>query len=334
MRVLVTGAGGFLGFAIAQQLVARGDSVRGFSRGAYPKLEKLGIEQFRGDLKDRSAVASAVDGCDLVFHVAALPGAWGPYSRYHDANVAGTENILAACREHAVRDLVFTSTPSVVSRGEDLEGVDESLPYSEHFNAHYPKTKAVAERAVRQANCATLRTVSLRPHLVWGPGDTSLLPRIVQRARKLRQIGAEKLIDTTYIDDAVAAHLLAAARLQSEQFADVAGKVYFISSGEPIGTWTMINRMLAAADLPPISRTISRGAARIVGAVCETVYGALRLQREPPLTRWVVDELSSAHWFDISAARRDFDFAPKMSIDEGMQRLATWWNEEGRALVD
>jgi 2-alkyl-3-oxoalkanoate reductase len=333
MRVLVTGAGGFLGFAIANRLIARGDDVRSFSRSAHAKLETLGVTQHRGDLADARAVAAAVEGCDLVFHVAARPGAWGPYRAYHDTNVRGTQNILSACRTHGVRDLVYTSTPSVISRGEDLEGVDESAPYPASFRAHYPATKAIAERMVRQACDDTLRTVSLRPHLVWGPGDTSLLPRLVSRARRgrLRRIGAtEKLIDTTFIDDAVDAHLLAADALAS---ATVAGNVYFISGPKPVGTWTMIDRMLATAGLPPVTRRISRTSAHLVASLGELTYGLLRLRAEPPLTRWVVDELSTAHWFDIGAARRDLGYDPTVTLDAGMERLAAWWQSEGNRHV-
>ena len=332
MRVLVTGAGGFLGFAVAEQLVARGEEVQGFSRGAHPKLETLGVAQHRGDLADAAAVSKAMEGCDQVFHVAARPGAWGPYNAYHDANVRGTENVVAACRQHGVSDLIYTSTPSVVSGGTDLEGVDESQPYPSSFRAHYPATKAIAEKFVREASDDALRTVCLRPHLVWGPGDTSLLPRLVSRARKgkLRRIGArEKLIDTTYIDDAVQAHLLAADKLRGADRETVAGKVYFISGGEPVGTWTMIDRMLEATGQPPITRRISPGAARLAGAVCELVYGLCRIQSEPPLTRWVVEELSTAHWFDISAARRDLGYDPAVSLDDGMKRLAAWWKSGG-----
>jgi len=329
MKVLVTGAGGFLGYGIAARLVERGLQVHSFSRRQYPALSKLGVTQHQGDLADANAVAEATAGCDVVYHLAARPGSWGSFRSYHDTNVRGTENVLAACRRHAVRDLVYTSTPSVVSRGTDLEGVDESVAIPSSFKAHYPATKAIAERLVRRANDADLRTVSLRPHLVWGPRDPNLLPRLVERARagRLRRIGAEKLIDTTYIDDAVSAHLLAGDKLQSPDYRDVAGKVYFISSGTPIGTWTMIDRMLEAANLPAVDRKISPRAAYTAGCLFEIVYGALRIKREPPTTRWVVEELSTAHWYDISAARRDLEYVPAVSLDEGMQRLAEWWQQ-------
>lgn len=331
MRVLVTGAGGFLGYGIAARLVEQGHQVHGFSRNEHRDLAALGVTQHRGDLADAQAVSHATEGSDVVFHVAARPGAWGSYRSYHDANVRGTTHVLEACRQHGVRDLVYTSTPSVVSRGSDLEGVDESLALSTSFKAYYPATKAIAERLVREANGDALRTVALRPHLVWGPRDPNLLPRLVTRARagRLRRIGEEKLIDTTYIDDAVEAHLLAGSKLRSPECADVAGKVYFISSGTPIGTWTMIDRMLACAGMPPIERRISPRVAYAAGCAFELIYGALRIESEPPTTRWVVEELSTAHWYDISAARRDLGFSPQVSLDEGMTRMAQWWQQRG-----
>lgn len=329
MKALVTGAGGFLGFAIAQALVHRGDQVRGFSRSAYPDLDALGVEQRSGDLSDSHAVDAAVDGADVVFHVAGKPGAWGSYRSFYEANVLGTENVIQACRRHGVRDLVFTSSPSVVSQRGDLEGVDESLPIPSSFLAHYPATKAEAEKLVRRANGPELRTVSLRPHLVWGPRDPNLLPRLVARADGLRRIGdQDKLIDTTYIDDATQAHLLAARKLRDDPEV-VAGNAYFISSDAPIGTWTMIDRMLAAADRPPVRKRIPRGVAYALGWLFEVFYQGLRLRSEPPLTRWVVTELSSAHWFDITAAKRDLGYEPRVNLDEGMERLATWWRNAG-----
>ena len=336
MRALVTGAGGFLGFGIVRGLVEDGAEVHSFSRGDHPRLATLGITQHRGDLADADAVNAAVAGCDIVYHVAARPGAWGPYRTYHQTNVRGTEHVVAACRRHQVRDLVYTSTPSVVSHGTDLEEVDESLDYPPSFKAHYPATKAIAERLVRAANCDALRTVSLRPHLIWGPGDPNLLPRLVQRAKagRLRRIGQTRLIDTTYIDDAVQAHLLAGDKLRGADWRDVAGKVYFISSGTPIGNWTMIDHMLAAAGLPPVQRSISPRAAYALGCAMELVYGALRLQTEPPLTRWVVDELSTAHWYDINAARRELGYTPVVGLEDGMERLAKWWREVGAQLHD
>ena len=261
-------------------------------------------------------------GCDVVFHVAAKPGIWGPYEEYYRTNVLGTENVVAGCHKHGVARLVYTSSPSVVFDGKDMEGVNESVPYPDHYETHYPKTKALAEQFVLRSNDSRLATVSLRPHLIWGPGDNHLLPRLAARARagQLRRIGsAKKLIDTIYVDNAAEAHLLAAERLAPGS--PIAGKAYFISQGEPIETWDMINRLLAAAGAPPVQRTVPAGLALALAWCFETAHKLARSQREPRLTRFVVKELGSSHWFDISAARRDLGYAPAVSIEEGLRRL-------------
>jgi nucleoside-diphosphate-sugar epimerase len=322
LKSLVTGGGGFLGQAIVRALVARGASVRSFSREEHAELSALGVEQVRGDLSDPAAVAAAVQGCDAVFHVAAKPGIWGDYADYHRTNVSGTENVIAACRKHGVRRLIYTSSPSVVFDGRDMEGVDESAPYPAHYEAHYPRTKALAERAVLAANDSELGTVSLRPHLIWGPGDNHLLPRLVARARagQLRRIGSRKnLIDTIHVDNAADAHLAAAERLAPG--APVAGKVYFISQGEPVPMWDMVNRLLDAAGAPPVTRAIPVWLAMGLAWGFEAAHRLANKREEPRLTRFVVRELSTAHWFDISAARRDLGYAPRVSIAAGLAQL-------------
>jgi nucleoside-diphosphate-sugar epimerase len=315
MKALVTGGGGFLGQAIVKMLIERGDSVRSFSRSAHPELTDLGVEH-------AAAVSEACKGCDIVFHVAAKAGVWGPYDDFYRANVLGTANVIAACREQSIGRLVYTSSPSVVFDGSDMEGVDESVPYPEHFEAFYPQTKAEAEKLVLAANDASLATVALRPHLIWGPGDNHLVPRILERGRKgaLRKIGSKEcLVDTIYVDNAARAHLQAADRLAVGS--PVAGKAYFLSQGEPLPVWEVVNRILAAGNLPPVRRTISPRLAYAAGALLETIYRLFSLPGEPRMTRFLARELSTAHWFDLSAARRDFGYDPQVSFDEGMDRL-------------
>jgi nucleoside-diphosphate-sugar epimerase len=322
MRALVTGGGGFLGGVIVRRLRERGDKVHSLSRRHYPELDALGVTQHRGDVADSLVVARAATGCDIVFHVAAKAGVGGRYRDYYRANVLGTANVLAACRHHGISRLVYTSSPSVVFDGRDMAGVDESVTYPAHFEAAYPQTKAIAERMVLQANGAAVATVALRPHLIWGPGDNHLIPRILARARagRLQRIGQEnKLIDSTYVDNAADAHHLAAERLAPG--APIAGKAYFIAQGEPMPLWDLVNRILSAAGLGPVTRSIPTGLAFAASAVLESVYGLLRFEGEPPLTRFVVRELSTAHWFDLTAARRDLGYVPKVSLDEGLRRL-------------
>ena len=322
MKVLVTGGGGFLGGAIVRLLRARGDEVRSMTRSAYPWLEELGVEQSLGDLADSTAVERAVEGCDSVVHTAAKAGVWGWYKDFFATNVTGTENVLAACRKLGVRKLVHTSTPSVVHSGCDIENGNESLPYPKHFDAYYQETKARAEKAVLAANGPDLATTALRPHLIFGPGDPHLIPRIVAKARegKLRRIGSRPvMVDVTVIDNAARAHLNALDRL--EVGAACAGKPYFISNGEPVELWGFIDRVLAEAGLPPVSRRVSAWKARLAGRVFEWAYWLLRLPGEPPMTRFVAVQMSTAHWYDISAARRDLGYEPTVTVEEGLKQL-------------
>ncbi len=328
-RALVTGGGGFLGRAIVEQLVGEGRCVRSYSRGAYPELEAAGVECVRGELEDAEAVRRACDGCGVVFHAAAKAGVWGSWESYYRPNVSGTRNVVRACRAAGVPFLVYTSSPSVVFDGGDMEGVDESVPYATRYRAHYPRSKALAEQAVREADGAGLRTVALRPHLIWGPRDNHLVPRILTRARWLRRIGREnKRVDSSYVEDAARAHVLAAARLEAG--AEVGGRVYFISQGEPWPVWDLVNGILAAAGLPPVTRRVSRWKAELAAAVLENVYGMMGLGGEPRLTRFVVEELCAAHWFDIGAARRDLGYEPSVTISEGLARLRGWLRGDSR----
>jgi 2-alkyl-3-oxoalkanoate reductase len=325
MIALVTGGGGFLGQAVVRLLVQQGWRVRSFSRRAHPQLSALGVEHRQGELADAAAVVEAAAGCDIVFHVAAKAGVWGKYADFYQANVLGTKNVIAACRRHRIGKLVHTSSPSVVFDGRDMEGVDESVPYPRHFEAFYPQTKAEAEQLVLAANDATLATVALRPHLIWGPGDNHLVPRILARGRAgaLRRIGERPcLVDTVYIDNAAEAHLQAAQRLAIGT--PLAGRAYFIAQGEPLPLWDMVNRILAAGGLPPVTRSISPALAYRIGWILEHVYRLLHLPGEPRMTRFVARELSTAHWFDLSAARRDLGYAPGISVDEGLLRLQQW----------
>lgn len=331
MRALVTGGGGFLGKAIATRLRSSGIDVRSLTRGEYPELIQLGVECLRGDVADAATVLQATEGCDVVFHVAAKAGVWGPYEAYFRANVVGTENVLQACRAHHIWKLVYTSSPSVVFDGQDETGIDESAPYPRTFLAHYPRTKALAERMVLSANGEkltdgmVLATTSLRPHLIWGPGDNHLLPRLIERARqgKLQRIGpGTNLVDTVYIDNAADAHILAAEKL--EPSSPIAGKAYFITNGQPMPLWNLIDHMLGCAGLPPVRRQMSARSAYIAGAILEALYKTMRWSNEPPMTRFVARQLATAHWFNISAARRDLGYEPHVTVEEGLLRLTEW----------
>lgn len=334
MRVLVTGGGGFLGKAVCAGLLARGHEVLSYSRGEYPELAAMGVRQVRGDLASFDDVTAACVDVDAVFHVAAKAGAWGSFTEYFDANVRGTWNVIAACRMNRVRTLIHTSTPSVAHRGTRpvVGGNEEGAPPAERFKAWYPATKRVAEEHVLAANGSTLATVALRPRLIWGPGDNHLLPRLVERARagKLKFVGdGLNLVDTTYIDNAAQAHLDAFEALHDTPGAACAGKAYFISNGEPKPIGDIVNSLLRATGAPTATQLVPFRAAYTAGTLMEAVYGLLPLKGEPPMTRFLAEQLSTPHYYDISAARRDFGYQPKVSIIEGLRQLGIWWRKRG-----
>ena len=330
MKVLVTGGGGFLGAAICRMLKARGDEVVSLSRSRYPALDALGVRQVQGDVSALDSVLAASQGCDAIIHTAALAGIWGDFEDFSRTNIGGTMAVLGACELNGIGKLVYTSTPSVVHAGHDIEGGDERLPYPAKFHAHYPATKAVAEQRVLAANSAKLATVALRPHLIWGPGDNHLLPRILKRAQagQLRFIGAPKKIDTIYVDNAAQAHLDALDHIAPG--AACAGKAYFISQDQPIALDEMVNRLLRSCGQPPVTKRLSPAVAKIAGKVFEAVWRATGKQDDPPMTAFLAEQLSTAHWFNIGAAKRDLGYQPRISITEGMVRLQEWWQREGR----
>jgi nucleoside-diphosphate-sugar epimerase len=322
MHALVTGAGGFLGQYLARQLVARGDKVRALSRGNYPFLTELGVESVQGDIQDASAVERACQGVDAVFHVAAIAGIWGKWRTYYGINVLGTRNVIAACRKNSVPRLIYTSSPSVTFAASDQCGIDESAPYPKRWLAHYPHTKALAEQKVLAANSEELLTCALRPHLIWGPGDQHLIPRLLARARagQLRRVGAGKnVMDAVYVENAAAAHLLAADKL--DLGSPVCGKPYFITNGEPVNCWDWINEILSLAGVPRVTQSISYRAAYAAGAVLESIWTLTGRTDEPRMTRFLAAQLATSHYFNITAACRDLGYEPRIEMAEGMQRL-------------
>ncbi|MEW6288897.1 MAG: NAD-dependent epimerase/dehydratase family protein [Thermodesulfobacteriota bacterium] len=326
-KVIVTGGGGFVGKAVVRQLVARGISTTVIGRHDYPDVVAMGATVARGDIRDQRFLSSVFRDHDTVFHVAAKAGIWGDYQDYFSINVQGTENVLAACRTNGITRLVYTSTPSVVFRGGDLAGVDEGAPYADRFLCHYAATKVLAEKMVLGANCRQMLTTALRPHLVWGPGDTNLIPRLVARgrSRQLKIVGTgENLVDISYIDNVASAHLLAAENL--EYSASAAGQAHFISQGEPVNLWHWINDLFARLGIPRVSRQVGFHQAYAAGFVCEKIYFLLGKSEEPPMTRFLAEQLAKSHWFSIEKARRDLGYCPAVSTDEGVARLVAWFS--------
>jgi nucleoside-diphosphate-sugar epimerase len=318
MKVLVTGGGGFVGGHIIERLLARGYAVRSIGRSSQPQLAAMGVEVVCGDLTDAATVLSACEGMDAVFHVAARAGVWGDWESYYQPNVIGTRNVVAACRHQAVGRLIYTSTPSVVFNGAPINGGDESLPYGSHWLCHYAHTKALAEQEALAANTASLKVVALRPHLIFGPGDPHLLPRVIEsvRAGRLKIVGdGRSRVDVSYVGNVADAHLDALdalARGQGE------GQAYFISQGESVELWPWLNAILVGLGHTPLSKKIPLPLAYGVGAVCESIWKVLGRDDDPPITRFVAVELAKNHYFNISAAQRDLGYVARVPMAEAV----------------
>jgi len=325
-NVLVTGGGGFLGKAIVKNLIAKALSVTSFSRNFYPELEDMGVRQIQGDLADKKNVFDAFDQIHAVFHVAARSAeAWGTFEDFFRVNVTGTRNVINACLENNVKQLIYTSSPSVIFDENDMENVDESVPYPEKYPAPYPETKAMAERMVKDVSKKGLDTIVIRPHLIWGPEDNHLLPTLIKKAKRLKRVGQkEYLIDTIYIDNAADAHILAfEALLKNPQ---LSGNVYFVSQDEPVPIWTIINAFFDAAGLPPVKGQVSEKTVYMAGTVFEFVYKVFNIKGEPLITKLAAKELSTHHWFNISRAKKDLGYIPTISTKEGLKRLKQWFS--------
>jgi len=325
MNVLVTGGGGFIGSALARELIKNNFTVTSFSRGDYPELRKAGIRIIRGDITDLEQVIKAEDNIEVVFHVAAKAGISGSYNEYYAVNVTGTGNILQACRLRGIKYLIYTSSASVVFDGKDICGADESLPYPLKPVSHYTATKAIAEQMVLHANSPDMRTIALRPHLVYGPGDIHLLPRILLAAKtgRLMRIGkGRNLIDVSYIDNVVAAHLKALLAIQSNT--EAAGKAYFITNGEPVVLWDFMNELLISSGYNTVNKSVPETIAFLIAGLMESFHNLFRGSAEPLLTRFLVRELSRSHWFNISRARNSLNYNPEISNKGGLEKMSAY----------
>ncbi len=328
MKILVTGGGGFLGRYVVNKLLARGDEVRVVGRSDQPDLRELGVDMVLGDLADLSVVREACEGVEVIHHIAAKAGVWGSWDDYFKANVTGTINILNTCRELGIKKLVYTSSPSVVFSPTNLQGVDESQPYGTNWLCHYGHSKMLAEKEVLAANDPEgtgLKTVALRPHLIWGLGDNHLIPRIVKMAQagRLKIVGEGKnTVDMVHVSNAADAQLLAQDALDTGA---CCGKAYFISDDKPVKVWEWMNGFLGQIGFKPIEKKISYKAAYGVGAIMEIIWKCLFLKSDPPMTRFVAAEMAKDHYFDISAAKRDLGYKPKVTPEDGLAELVEYW---------
>nr|HID58844.1 NAD-dependent epimerase/dehydratase family protein [Desulfobacterales bacterium] len=327
-KVLVTGGGGFLGSYIVERLIQRGDEVTILGRNRYPELERLGARTFQADIRDKAAVQKACQGMEIVFHVAAMPDPWGEWKLFYDINYKGTQNVIEACQKHGVPKLVYTSSPSVVFDGTDMEGVDETYPYPSRHMSYYTATKAMAEQLIISANAkGGLLTTALRPHLIFGPRDNHLFPRVIQRAKTGRLVivgNAKNKVDVVYVENAAEAHLLAADSPKA------AGQVYFITQGEPVVLWEFVARILKGLNLPPITKRIPYPVAYVIGLMMEVTFRLFAIQKEPMITRLVASELAKSHYFNIDKARKELGYEPRIGIDEGLDRTIEYFKQKFR----
>jgi nucleoside-diphosphate-sugar epimerase len=318
---LVTGGTGFLGRHIVARLLAQGRPVTVLARRRAPDLEAQGVRFVCTSLEDSEAVMKACQGMETIFHTAAKVGVWGNYEPYFRSNVLGTRAILAGCKRHGVRRLVYTSTPSVVYQGTDLAGADESLPLTTACPCAYPLTKAIAEREVLEANRPDFFTTALRPHLIWGPGDPHLVPRVLEKAQsgRLRIVGqGRNRVDMVHVENAADAQLLAETALEQ---GPARGKAYFITNDEPVVLWDWINHLLVSLGIEAVTRRVPLGIARAAGLSCELAWKWLPLGGEPPMTRFVASELAKDHWFSLQAAKRDLQYTPRIRMNPGTEAL-------------
>jgi nucleoside-diphosphate-sugar epimerase len=322
VKVFITGAGGFLGGHLARELIKQGHQVTSLARGDYPKLRELGINCIKGDIQNQDLLRKAMKDHDACFHVASKVGMWGRREDFYQTNVKGTENIIEACKQNNIEILIYTSTPSVVFGDSDIENADETIDYPDRYYSFYAETKSQAEQLVLKENSDRLKTVALRPHLIFGQGDQNLIPRVVDAAKKgkLKIIGdGENKVDITFVSNAVSAHLKALENLQTSKTA--AGQAYFIGQG-PVKLWDFINKILSLYNIPAIEKKISFKNAYRIGAIIDTLLKITRkYDSNPPMTRFIALQMAKNHFFNHNKAERDLNWSPSISIDEGIELL-------------
>ncbi|HQU08448.1 MAG TPA: NAD-dependent epimerase/dehydratase family protein [Opitutales bacterium] len=322
MNILITGASGFIGGALAQHLLQTGHRVTLLLRKAHPALEAQGAQIILGDLADTAAINRATAGQEAIMHVASTTAMWGPWDFFYQTNVVGTHNLLDAAAQASVRYFIYTSSPSVTFKPKNIFNADERLAYTRSNWSFYAKSKALAEQAVLSRNGAKgLRTLALRPHLVWGPGDTHLIPSLIARARnnRLIQVGSDAVeTDMTYIDNVVEGHIAALEALQSR---NVSGRAYFLTQNEPVQLWPWARNFLARAGLPGVRWHMAYPTAWALGASLEYVHRSLGITKPPLITRFIAAQLAYSHSYSSNAAMNDLGYRPRVTMAEGLERL-------------
>lgn len=324
-KILVTGGGGFVGKAIVKMAAEKGLDCTVIGRNRYPEVEALGGRCLCGDIRDATFMGKAINHVDTVFHVAALAGIWGTWSEYYGINVQGTANVIAACRKNSIPHLVYTSTPSVVFNRDHIQGSDEGLPYADRFLCNYAKSKVMAEKLVLAAQDETLSTCAIRPHLIWGPGDPHLIPRLLQKGKRgqLKRVGSgANMVDISYVDNVAHAHILAGHNLHTDKRA--AGKAYFVSQLKPVNLWEWINELFTRVGIAPVTQSVPFSIAYAAGAAMEVVHNIWMKEQEPRMTRFLAEQLAKSHYFSCAAIERDLGYSPVVSTEDGMKNLVNW----------
>ena len=328
MKILVTGGLGFIGFRLVQNLIDQGHEVHALGRTQKPPKAKEihGLHYHPHDLSTSVLSADWFLGTDTIFHVAAKAGMGGNFTEYLQANLVSTEKLLVAAKQAKVKRFIYTSTPSVVFSKHPICNGTESLPYSTENFSPYATTKAWAEKAVLLAdNKSGMRTIALRPHLVWGAGDPHLLPRVIARhqAGKFKIVGnAKNKVDLTHVDNVVHAHLCALESMQVN--ASLGGKAYFIGQNEPVFLWEWLNHIFTELGLPTLEKAVPFKTAYHLGFMIEKLWGALRIKSDPPMTRFVACQLAQDHWFSSEAAQKDLGYQPILSMDQALEKTLPW----------
>ncbi len=320
-KVLVSGASGMLGGAVARTLRDRGDEVRAFQRRPA-NIE--GVQDVLGSLTEPEDVRRAVEGTDAVIHLAAKVSISGPESEYRAVNIGGTRNVVEAMKANGGGHLVNVSSPSVAHLGTAIVGLDATPASPEHARGPYARTKAAAELLAMEADGKDgMLVTSIRPHVVWGPGDTQLVERIVDRARSGRLPLLDEgmaLIDTTYVDNAADAIVAALDRIE-----DVHGESFVVTNGEPRTVRDVFNGWCDAAGAPRPTLRIPGKLARFAGRIVERVWEIRPGHDEPPMTEFLAEQMSTAHWFDQRRTRERLQWEPRVSLEEGFERVAEWY---------